>query len=125
MEPPFFSAKLKVAFMLKAIFLYLKCLEIKKKTNISNTICDGLIFSSCITSCLSGSFSRWVSNTTIILALQVFQSTCSVDITKFPFDIQTCYLKFVAWSYTTYEVTYVHTFISVDNAKPPSPTLEY
>ncbi|XP_060600265.1 neuronal acetylcholine receptor subunit alpha-7-like [Ruditapes philippinarum] len=35
---------------------------------------------------------------------QVFQSTCSVDITYFPFDTQECKLKFVAWSYSTYEV---------------------
>ena len=32
--------------------------------------------------------------------LQVFESTCEVDITYFPFDIQFCNLKFIAWSYT-------------------------
>lgn len=31
-------------------------------------------------------------------------STCSVDITYFPFDTQTCELKFTAWSYTKNEV---------------------
>ena len=35
---------------------------------------------------------------------QVFQSTCSVDITYFPFDVQECKLKFVAWSYSKFEV---------------------
>ncbi|WAR21560.1 ACHA6-like protein [Mya arenaria] len=30
---------------------------------------------------------------------QVLESTCSVDITYFPFDIQSCDLKFTAWSY--------------------------
>ncbi|XP_053399145.1 neuronal acetylcholine receptor subunit alpha-3-like [Mercenaria mercenaria] len=38
---------------------------------------------------------------------QVFQSTCSVDITYFPFDVQECKLKFVAWSYSKAEVTMV------------------
>lgn len=32
------------------------------------------------------------------------ESTCSVDITYFPFDTQTCELKFTAWSYTKNEV---------------------
>ncbi|XP_060571171.1 neuronal acetylcholine receptor subunit alpha-6-like [Ruditapes philippinarum] len=31
---------------------------------------------------------------------QVLESTCSVDITFFPFDTQTCELKFTAWSYS-------------------------
>ncbi|XP_060591975.1 acetylcholine receptor subunit delta-like [Ruditapes philippinarum] len=31
---------------------------------------------------------------------QVLESTCSVDITFFPFDTQICELKFTAWSYT-------------------------
>ncbi|XP_045187824.2 acetylcholine receptor subunit delta-like [Mercenaria mercenaria] len=31
---------------------------------------------------------------------QVLESTCSVDITYFPFDTQTCELKFTAWSYS-------------------------
>lgn len=35
---------------------------------------------------------------------EVFQSTCSIDITYFPFDVQTCKLIFVAWSYTKAEV---------------------
>ncbi|KAK3584819.1 hypothetical protein CHS0354_006235 [Potamilus streckersoni] len=34
----------------------------------------------------------------------IFESNCGIDITYFPFDIQTCTLKFVAWSYTKDEV---------------------
>ncbi|KAL3868198.1 hypothetical protein ACJMK2_041030 [Sinanodonta woodiana] len=34
----------------------------------------------------------------------IFESTCGIDITFFPFDIQTCTLDFVAWSYTKEEV---------------------
>ncbi|KAL3868222.1 hypothetical protein ACJMK2_041053 [Sinanodonta woodiana] len=34
----------------------------------------------------------------------IFESTCGIDITYFPFDIQTCIMKFVAWSYTKEEV---------------------
>lgn len=35
---------------------------------------------------------------------QVFQSTCSMNIRNFPFDVQECSLKFVAWSYSSSEV---------------------
>ncbi|XP_060569044.1 neuronal acetylcholine receptor subunit beta-4-like [Ruditapes philippinarum] len=35
---------------------------------------------------------------------QVFESTCDVDITYFPFDTQSCELKFIAWSYSKEEV---------------------
>ncbi|KAL3868218.1 hypothetical protein ACJMK2_041049 [Sinanodonta woodiana] len=34
----------------------------------------------------------------------IFESTCGIDITYFPFDIQTCTLTFTAWSYTKTEV---------------------
>ena len=36
---------------------------------------------------------------------QMFQSSCSIDIKYFPFDVQTCQLKFVAWSYSKAEVS--------------------
>lgn len=29
----------------------------------------------------------------------IFKSSCSIDITYFPFDSQTCYLKFGSWTY--------------------------
>ncbi|XP_045216376.2 acetylcholine receptor subunit delta-like [Mercenaria mercenaria] len=35
---------------------------------------------------------------------QVLESTCSIDITYFPFDTQTCELKFTAWSYSSDQV---------------------
>ncbi|KAL4240539.1 hypothetical protein ACF0H5_001331 [Mactra antiquata] len=35
---------------------------------------------------------------------QVLESTCSITITYFPFDVQTCEMKFSAWSYTKNEV---------------------
>ncbi|XP_052280916.1 acetylcholine receptor subunit beta-like 1 [Dreissena polymorpha] len=38
------------------------------------------------------------------MPFHVFESTCTIDITNFPFDYQTCYLKFQAWSYRKSEV---------------------
>ncbi|KAL4234573.1 Neurotransmitter-gated ion-channel transmembrane region [Mactra antiquata] len=35
---------------------------------------------------------------------QVFQSTCGMDITYYPYDIQTCNMVFVAWSYSKDEI---------------------
>jgi len=29
----------------------------------------------------------------------LFRSSCSIDITQFPFDVQTCDLKFGSWTY--------------------------
>lgn len=29
----------------------------------------------------------------------IFKSSCSIDITHFPFDVQTCHLKFGSWTY--------------------------
>ncbi|XP_060554184.1 neuronal acetylcholine receptor subunit alpha-5-like [Ruditapes philippinarum] len=37
---------------------------------------------------------------------QIFKSTCSVDITFFPYDSQTCEMKFIAWSYSKNEVKF-------------------
>lgn len=34
----------------------------------------------------------------------MLEATCSIDIVYFPFDTQTCELKFVAWSYTKADV---------------------
>lgn len=36
---------------------------------------------------------------------QVFQSQCSIDVTYFPFDTQTCDIQFTLWSHYTYQVT--------------------
>ncbi|KAH3797417.1 acetylcholine receptor subunit alpha-like [Dreissena polymorpha] len=35
---------------------------------------------------------------------QVFKSTCSIDVFYFPFDYQTCYLRFQAWSFSRRQV---------------------
>ena len=35
---------------------------------------------------------------------QLFKSYCAIDMTHFPFDEQTCKLKFVAWTYTVDDV---------------------
>ncbi|XP_052268953.1 neuronal acetylcholine receptor subunit beta-2-like isoform X1 [Dreissena polymorpha] len=35
---------------------------------------------------------------------KVLESTCEVEIRNFPFDVQTCNLKFTAWSYTKTDV---------------------
>ena len=42
----------------------------------------------------------------ILFQFQVFQSTCSVDISYFPFDTQRCSLEFVAWSYKIQNVKF-------------------
>ena len=35
---------------------------------------------------------------------QLFQSTCKIDITWFPFDDQQCDLKFGSWTYSGWQV---------------------
>ncbi|KAL3831897.1 hypothetical protein ACJMK2_023591 [Sinanodonta woodiana] len=37
---------------------------------------------------------------------EILKSSCAIDITYFPFDVQTCELKFEAWSYTKEEVQF-------------------
>ncbi|XP_053406583.1 neuronal acetylcholine receptor subunit alpha-6-like [Mercenaria mercenaria] len=44
------------------------------------------------------------TNLSNFFTLQVFESTCDVDITYFSFDSQECELKFIAWSYSKAEV---------------------
>jgi len=34
----------------------------------------------------------------------IFRSSCSIDITHFPFDIQTCHLKFGSWTYDGFKL---------------------
>ena len=43
-----------------------------------------------------------VSHKGVVLWLPaaIFKSTCSIDIKYFPFDIQTCKLKFGSWTYS-------------------------
>jgi len=34
----------------------------------------------------------------------IYKSTCSIDITYFPFDIQRCYMKFGSWTYDGFQL---------------------
>ena len=34
----------------------------------------------------------------------IYKSTCSIDITYFPFDIQVCFLKFGSWTYDGFQL---------------------
>ena len=34
----------------------------------------------------------------------LFESSCSIDISWFPFDDQFCYLKFGSWTYSAYQL---------------------
>jgi len=34
----------------------------------------------------------------------LFRSSCSIDITQFPFDVQTCELKFGSWTYDGFKL---------------------
>ena len=47
-----------------------------------------------------------VSNSGDILLIQpaIFKSTCNVDITHFPFDVQSCRLKFGSWTYDGFKL---------------------
>ncbi|XP_065936799.1 neuronal acetylcholine receptor subunit beta-2-like [Magallana gigas] len=45
---------------------------------------------------------------------QVFQSQCSIDVTYFPFDTQTCNIQFTMWSHYTYQVTLSSSSSSVE-----------
>ena len=34
----------------------------------------------------------------------IYRSTCSIDITYFPFDVQNCHMKFGSWTYDGYQL---------------------
>lgn len=36
----------------------------------------------------------------------IFKSSCEIDVEFFPFDEQTCFLKFGSWTYDGYKVCY-------------------
>ncbi|XP_060557078.1 acetylcholine receptor subunit delta-like [Ruditapes philippinarum] len=57
------------------------------------------------------SLARWPQDPSILLKnaadgtidwspMEIFESSCPVDMTYFPYDIQTCELQFMSWSYT-------------------------
>lgn len=78
---------IEVCFVcLYALFLEVSGTRLHNSENISGyTVNPGLHHSSSRFSCTN---------------FQVLESTCAVSITYFPFDVQTCELKFTAWSYT-------------------------
>ena len=41
----------------------------------------------------------------IILKFSYFQSSCAIDVTYFPFDQQTCIMKFGSWTFTGDQVS--------------------
>ena len=47
-----------------------------------------------------------VSNSGLVLwiPMSIFKSTCTIDITNFPFDIQTCTMKFGSWTYDGFKL---------------------
>ena len=66
---------------------------------------------------LGGSFYYVVlafDGTIIWKPYQVFQSQCSIDVTYFPFDTQTCNIQFTMWSHYTYQVTLSSSSSSVE-----------
>ena len=48
---------------------------------------------------------------------QLFQSTCKIDITWFPFDDQQCDLKFGSWTYSGWQVVHWETVFYFINKK--------
>lgn len=50
----------------------------------------------------------------------VTRTTCIVDTTDFPFDTQTCYIKFTPWGYQSYEIDFdpTTTYARTDNFVP-------
>jgi hypothetical protein len=38
------------------------------------------------------------------IPMAIFKSTCSIDITHFPFDVQTCNMKFGSWTYDGFKL---------------------
>ncbi|XP_053388052.1 neuronal acetylcholine receptor subunit alpha-2-like [Mercenaria mercenaria] len=57
----------------------------------------------------SSYFNAWVQDSGVVQwePFQVLKSTCSVDITYFPYDSQSCTMKFIAWSYTETEINFL------------------
>lgn len=51
----------------------------------------------------------------------IYKSSCEIDVEYFPFDEQTCVMKFGSWTYDGFQVNYTH-FPFINNAAIP---LEY
>ncbi|CAB4068461.1 CHRNN [Lepeophtheirus salmonis] len=50
----------------------------------------------------------------------IFKSSCEIDVEFFPFDKQTCFLKFGSWSFDGFQVDLVHI-----NSQPDNDTVSY
>lgn len=42
----------------------------------------------------------------------IFKSSCEIDVRYFPYDQQTCFMKFGSWSYGGDQVRFIHLLIS-------------
>jgi len=49
----------------------------------------------------------------------IYKSSCEIDVEFFPFDEQTCVMKFGSWTYDGYQVliTYLITYENIDKHK--------
>ena len=47
-------------------------------------------------------------------AIQSFEVVCNADVTKYPFDIQTCALRFYVWGYYSHEIDLVISSSEID-----------
>jgi len=52
----------------------------------------------------------------------LFRSSCSIDITQFPFDVQTCLLKFGSWTYDGFKLD-IDFYNNVSEARTSSATM--
>lgn len=46
----------------------------------------------------------------------IFKSTCKIDITWFPFDDQTCEMKFGSWTYDGFQVNIKHLLLFITSS---------
>lgn len=51
----------------------------------------------------------------------IFKSSCEIDVRYFPFDQQTCFMKFGSWTYDGFQVKYFLLLHSnTESSRPPS-----
>ena len=53
----------------------------------------------------------------------IYQSSCTIDVTYFPFDQQTCIMKFGSWTFTGNQVSSVFEITPKPPAALPRPAL--
>lgn len=45
----------------------------------------------------------------------IFKSSCEIDVRYFPFDQQTCFMKFGSWTFDGFQVRiFIKTFVSLN-----------